>query len=133
MTVSYGGIPLLAVALGGAVGAVLRYWVAVRWLGVAAMPGWPWATFAVNLGGSFLFGLLAVALAASSTINDNLRLALMTGLLGAFTTWSTFAFEMVRLIELKAWNLALGYGLGTMTACIALAGVGLWLGRLTFE
>lgn len=133
MTVSYGGIPLLAVALGGAVGAVLRYLVAVRWLGVAAMPGWPWATFAVNIGGSFLFGLLAVALAASSTINDNLRLALMTGLLGAFTTWSTFAFEMVRLIELKAWGLALGYGLGTTAACITLAGLGLWLGRLTFE
>ncbi len=127
------GLHIVAVASGGAVGAVLRYLAAVRWLGVAEMPAWPWATFFVNCTGAMLFGFLAVALAASSSINDNLRLALMTGLLGAFTTYSTFAFEMVRMLEFRAWGLAIGYGIGTMAACVTLAGLGLWAGRLLFE
>lgn len=127
------GWHLLAVACGGAVGAVLRYLVAARWLGVATMPAWPWATFFVNCAGALAFGLLAVVLAASTTINDNLRLALMTGLLGAFTTYSTFSFELVRMLELRAWGLAIGYGMGTMAACVSLAGLGLWLGRVLFE
>ena len=127
------GWHLLAVAGGGAVGAVLRYLVAVRWLGVAAMPAWPWATFFVNCLGALAFGLLAVMLAATTAINDSLRLALVTGLLGAFTTYSTFSFELVRMLELRAWGLAIGYGMGTMAACVTLAGLGLWLGRLLFE
>lgn len=128
-----GGMALLAVAAGGAVGAVLRWLVAVRWLGIAHMPAWPWSTFFVNVTGSLLFGLLAVALATSNSFNDNARLMLMTGVLGAFTTWSTFAFEVVRLVEVRAWSLAIGYGSGTMAACIGAAGLGLWLGRVLFE
>lgn len=127
------GWHLIAVASGGAIGAVMRYLVAVRWLGVAEMPAWPWATFFANCSGALMFGFLAVLLAASNSINDNLRLALMTGLLGAFTTYSTFSFEMVRMLELKAWGLAIGYGIGTMAACVTLAGLGLWIGRLLFE
>lgn len=129
----HGALPLLAVGVGGAVGAILRWLVSTRWLGIPAAPAWPWATFVVNVSGSFLFGLLAVALAASGGLNDNARLLLMTGLLGAFTTWSTFAFEVVRLIELRAWALAIGYGSGTLAACIGAAALGLWLGRRLFE
>lgn len=127
------GWHVFAVACGGAVGATARYLVSVRWLGVAEMPAWPWATFFVNLSGAFLFGLLAVALASSTSINDNLRLALMTGVLGAFTTYSTFSFELVRMLEFKAVGLALGYGIGTMAACVALATLGLMIGRALFE
>lgn len=129
----YHHLHLLAVAGGGAIGASLRYLVAVRWLGIAEMPAWPWATFFANTSGAFAFGLLAVALSATTLVGDNTRLALMTGLLGAFTTYSTFAFEMVRMLESRAWGLALGYGMGTMAACVALAGCGLMLGRLVFE
>lgn len=124
---------LFAVACGGAVGATLRYLVAMRWFGIAEMPAWPWATFFVNVSGAFAFGFLAVMLAASHSITDNVRLALMTGLLGAFTTYSTLAFEMVRMIELKAVGLALSYGISTMAACVVLAGAGLMLGRVLFE
>jgi fluoride exporter len=127
------GWHIFAVACGGAVGATARYLVSVRWLGVAEMPAWPWATFFVNLTGAFLFGLLAVALASSTSINDHLRLALMTGVLGAFTTYSTFSFELVRMLEFKAVGLALGYGIGTMAACVALATLGLMAGRALFE
>lgn len=126
-------VPVLSVAVGGAVGAVLRYLVAVRLMGVATMPGWPWATFSVNVLGSFLFGMLAVSLAGSQLFNDNMRLALMTGLLGAFTTYSTFSFEVLRLIQSRAPALAIGYGFGTLCACVAAAALGLWLGRLLFE
>lgn len=123
----------LAVAAGGALGATLRFWVASRVLVVPAMPAWPWATFSVNLVGSLLFGLLAVALAGSATLNEQWRFFLMTGLLGAFTTWSTFSFEVVTLIENRAWGLAGGYGLATFVGCVAAAGIGLMLGRLLFE
>ena len=126
-------LPVVAVAVGGALGAVLRYLVAVRVFGVAAMPVWPWATFSVNLLGSFLFGLLVVALASSQVFSDNMRLAIMTGLLGAFTTYSTFAFEVLRLFQSRALTLAIGYGFGTLCACVAAAALGLWLGRLLFE
>ena len=127
------GVHLLAVAIGGAAGAVLRYLVAVRLFGVASLPAWPWATFSVNVAGSLLFGFLAVALASSHALSENMRLALMTGLLGAFTTYSTFAFEVVRLLQARAYALALGYGFGTLVCCVLVAAAGLWLGRLLFE
>jgi CrcB protein len=121
----------LAVALGGAMGAVLRFWISARLLAVPAMPAWPWGTFSVNLAGSFLFGLLAVWLA--TTASEQMRFLLMTGLLGAFTTYSTFSFEVVRMVEAQAWSLALGYALGTLVGCIMVAGAGLVLGRWIFE
>lgn len=123
----------LAVGGGGAIGACLRFWVASRLLGVAPMPSWPWATFSANLVGSLLFGLLAVALAGTAGVNEQWRFFLMTGLLGAFTTWSTFSFEVVTLMEHRAWGLAGGYGVATFFGCIAAAGLGLMLGRLFFE
>ncbi|MCK0152409.1 CrcB family protein [Alcanivorax sp. S6407] len=126
-----GLVPWLAVAGGGATGACLRFGTTL-WLGVPAMPAWPWATFSVNLLGSFLFGLLTVAL-ASMTNSEPLRLAIMTGMLGALTTFSTFSFELVRMVEVKALGLAAGYATTSVLACLTLAGVGLMLGRLIFE
>lgn len=133
MTLSPGMGHWLAVATGGALGACLRFWVSSRLLGIPAVPAWPWATFSVNLVGSLLFGLLAVALAGSSALNEQWRFFLMTGLLGAFTTWSTFSFEVVTLMESRAWGLAGGYSLATLFGCVAAAGLGLMLGRLLFE
>ena len=126
-----GLVPWLAVATGGAMGACLRFGTTL-WLGVPAMPAWPWATFSVNLIGSFLFGLLTVAL-ASMTNSEALRLAIMTGMLGALTTFSTFSFELVRMVEVKAHGLAVGYAASSVLACLTLAGAGLMLGRLIFE
>ena len=62
--------PWLAVAGGGAVGASLRF-ATTLWIGVPTMPTWPWATFGVNLVGSFLFGFLAVALASLPPLPAN--------------------------------------------------------------
>ena len=120
---AHGIFPWLAVALGGSMGACLRYATAL-WVGVPAMPAWPWATFAVNLAGSFLFGFLAVML-ASLTTSELWRLALMT--------FSTFSFELVRLLESRSLGLALGYAAVSVVACVSLAGLGLAVGRLLFE
>ncbi len=126
-----GLVPWLAVAVGGAGGACLRFGTSL-WLGIPAMPAWPWATFSVNLAGSFLFGILTVAL-ASLTSSEAWRLAIMTGMLGALTTFSTFSFELVRMVEVKAHGLAAGYAMASVMACVTLAGLGLMLGRLIFE
>jgi len=122
-----------AVAAGGALGAMLRFWVATQLLPVRTFPAWPWGTFTVNMAGSLLFGFLAVWLAGSSAINEQLRYLLMMGLLGSFTTYSTFSFEVVRLLDGGAWGLAAGYSLTTLVGCVGFAGLGLWAARLLLE
>ncbi len=89
---------LLAIAMGGAVGAVLRYLMATatyRLFGQA----FPYGTLAVNVLGSLLMGLLYVWLLERSMASAELRAALTVGLLGAFTTFSTFSLETVSLLE----------------------------------
>ncbi|MFD1341048.1 fluoride efflux transporter CrcB [Litorisediminicola beolgyonensis] len=97
---------LLQVAIGGALGATSRYLTgvaAVRLMG----PGFPWGTLTVNVLGSFLMGVLAVALGQFSAT----RFApfLMTGLLGGFTTFSAFSLDAVTLYERGDVALAAGY------------------------
>lgn len=116
---------LLAIALGGATGALLRFSVSnavYRWLG----RGFPYGTLAVNLLGSFLFGLWIEALPLPKLLGLPWRAALLTGLLGAFTTFSTFALETVFLIEqgriLRAiGNLLLSAVLGLLSVWAGLA------------
>lgn len=92
----------LHVALGGAIGSVLRYqcgrWM-THWLGPQAVAVFPWATLAVNAAGSLLMGLLAGWLMRHGEGADPLRLLLGVGLLGGFTTFSAFSLELVLLIE----------------------------------
>jgi CrcB protein len=86
---------LLAVAAGGALGAVGRYVVIARigaWLGT----GFPYGTLAVNIVGSFLLGL-AVAAAADRIVDESVLLFLGAGVLGGFTTFSTFALDVAYL------------------------------------
>lgn len=109
---------LLQVALGGAVGSVLRYMTnvaAARALGT----GFPFGTLAVNVVGSFLMGLLAVVLAE----RGGLRHAplLMTGVLGGFTTLSAFSLDTVSLWEGGQPGLALAYA--ALTICLSLAAI----------
>ena len=89
------------VALGGAIGSVLRYqtgrWM-TQWLGPQAVATFPWTTLAVNAAGSLTMGLLAGWLMRHGE-SDQLRLFLGVGLLGGFTTFSAFSLELVLLIE----------------------------------
>lgn len=99
------------VALGGAVGTTGR-WAVAEWLGTSA-GGWPTATFVVNVLGSFLLGLLLEALlrrGEESRRGRVVRLAAGTGVLGGFTTFSSLALEMERLIAGGQVALSVAYG-----------------------
>ncbi len=90
------------VALGGAIGSVLRYQTGramTQWLGPQMVTTFPWATLAVNAAGSLLMGLLAGWLARHGEGGDQFRLLLGVGLLGGFTTFSAFSLELVLMME----------------------------------
>src|SRR5919199_554782 len=88
----------LAVALGGALGAMLRFYLGGSVLARTAAP-FPTATFVINVTGSFLLGLFLTLAAERININPHLRLAIAVGFVGAYTTFSTFEYETARLVE----------------------------------
>ena len=94
----------MAVALGGAIGALLRFYVSET----VSSEGFPWATLTVNLVGSLLLGVMTAAVAAS-TLSETQALLLGTGILGAFTTLSTFSIETATLYDEEQWSALLGY------------------------
>jgi CrcB protein len=108
---------LAAVAVGGIVGALGRYGIAraVRWDGI----GFPWATFLTNVIGCIAIGLLVVGLVEREGAAPWERPLLVTGLLGGFTTYSTFALEVRDLIAVHRGSLALLYVAATLLCGIA--------------
>lgn len=117
--------PIFQVALGGAIGASLRYMTGLmmaRLLG----KGFPWGTLTVNIVGSFLMGVLVVVLAQTGNRYAPL---LMTGLLGGFTTFSAFSLDVVTLYERGQVALAGGYVAASVTVSIAAMFAGLLLAR----
>ena len=107
------------VGLGGGIGAALRY-LTSEWI---SNEGFPYATLAVNLVGSFLMGALAIAL-AEQVISKDLALLFGTGLLGGLTTMSAFSVETIRLIEEQQTGIAASYVGLTMVLCPLLAFIG---------
>lgn len=89
---------LLAIAIGGAFGAVGRY-ASSQWVYAVLGRSFPFGTLVVNVAGSFLMGLLAVLLIEKMVAGPELRAFLMIGFLGSFTTFSTFSLETVNLIS----------------------------------
>jgi len=119
---------LLAVAAGGAIGAVLR-WVMAANIQKLAGGAFPWGTFAVNALGSLLLGFLFVWLIERSSAGELMRLAITVGFLGAFTTFSTYSLESIRLLQEGALGLALGNVIGQVVVCLMLTWVGIQLAR----
>ena len=115
--------PFLLVGLGGALGAMARYGVA---LALPAMPGgFPLATFLVNVFGSVAMGLLIGILAKFTPEHQNeIRLFLAVGLFGGFTTFSSFSLDVISLIQRGALFTAMAYVFGSVLLCLA----GLWAG-----
>lgn len=117
------------VAIGSALGGVLRYGLA-RWI-VPVPGGWPVATMTANMVGSFAIGLLAALLLLRAPENsENLRLFVMTGVLGGFTTYSAFALETSLLLSGGQTLRAAGYVVATVLACLAAVLAGRALGTL---
>ncbi|WDI31015.1 fluoride efflux transporter CrcB [Hyphococcus flavus] len=118
----------LAVAAGGAVGAMARHGVsrvALHWLG----PNFPWGTLAANVAGSFAMGLVIVWLSAREPANPALRAFLTVGLLGAFTTFSTFSLDVVALYRDRTLTIAGMYVLASVLLSVSGLLLGLFVGR----
>lgn len=116
----------IAVAAGGALGSVARY--GVGQFARTLAPGWPWGTLAVNLLGSFAIGLLFAWLAARPA-SDAVRLGLITGVLGGFTTFSAFSIETLELLRGSGAGAALVYVGATVMLGLAACALGLWTAR----
>ena len=119
---------VLLVALGGAIGTVLRYLTsgfAAKWFGL----DFPYGTLLVNLVGAFLIGLIQQIALETLLLPEDARLFLTTGLLGGLTTYSAFSYETVRLMEANAWPQAWVNVVGTTVGCLLLCGIGIVVGR----
>lgn len=119
---------LLAVAIGGAVGAVARY-KTIGWVAQAAGHGFPWGTATVNVVGCFLMGVLIEVGALRQVLTPELRAFIAVGVLGGFTTFSSFALDVATLWE-RGDTLATGAYVAASTALSILAlFTGLWAVR----
>ncbi len=108
---------LLLIAIGGAVGALARYWAANTFNGLHHTD-FPFATLGVNVIGSFFMGLCYVLITERMHLHADLRYVLMVGLLGAFTTFSTFSLEAVVLLEQGYIGHAAAYIVGSVVLCL---------------
>lgn len=114
---------LLFVAMGGALGAVLRYSISsgiYHWYGRS----FPYGTLVVNVIGSLAIGLLSILLVEKFNVSQELKLGLVVGVLGALTTFSTFSWDTLHLLEQGFVQKAFLNVLLNVTVCIAAA----WLG-----
>ncbi|MGB3100134.1 MAG: fluoride efflux transporter CrcB [Solirubrobacterales bacterium] len=118
----------LLIAGFGAAGAASRYAVDSR---LSAITGgqFPWGTLTVNVVGAFLLGVLIAVTTERVLVDQNWRIGLGIGFLGSFTTFSTFAYESVRLAEDSAWLLTAANVAGMVTLGLFAAFAGLAVGR----
>jgi fluoride exporter len=121
-------VQLILIAAGGAVGALARYGVSrlAQPLGGISFPA---GTLVVNLTGAFLLGLVATYLVERTGVPAEWRIAATIGVIGSYTTYSTFSLETLVLLEEGQWWLAMFNVAGSVVGCIALAWAGQSLAR----
>ncbi len=124
-------INIIAVALGGALGSVARYLVSIE-AGRLFHFDFPVGTLAVNIIGSFIMGFLIEGFALRWNANEALRVFLMLGFCGGFTTFSAFSSDTVYLMA-KGAVFPIGYVVASVTLSIAALYAGLWLMRTAFS
>jgi len=121
----------LWICLGGALGTGARYLLS-GWLAEAWGPGFPVGTLAVNVIGSFLLGLIMQVALTTELVPPTLRLFLSTGIMGGFTTYSSFNYETLKLFQDSAWGLGALNLAVTVLSCLGAGLLGLHAGRLLF-
>ena len=114
------------VALGGALGAVLRYWISAAIQGGAPAGSFPLGTLVVNVSGCFVMGALSAVADRSGSLPEGARVFLAVGVLGGFTTFSAFANETVNAARAGATQVSIMNVLGSVGLCLA----AVWLGRM---
>ena len=123
---------LLLVGFGGAFGAICRYLLGL-WLGRSLGAAWPYGTFAANLIGGLLMGLLVGYLAfRGGDDQERLRLLLGVGVLGGFTTFSSFSLEVLSMIETRNAGQALGYVAASVVLAVGAVFLGMIAARRVF-
>jgi fluoride exporter len=113
----------LWISLGSAAGGGARYLVSL-WAVRAFGETFPFGTLIVNLFGSFLVSVLMFAGLETSLVSPTVRIALTTGVMGGFTTYSTFSFETMRHLQQGAWDIAIANVVITMFGCLAASFMG---------
>ena len=119
---------LLLVCLGGAIGSGARYLVAL-WAASALGVAFPFGTLIVNLAGSFLLGVLMHVGTSTELLSSDMRLLLATGVLGGFTTYSTFNYETTSYLREGAWTIGALNIAVTVVGCLVAGFAGLALAR----
>ena len=115
----------LYISIGAILGAISRYLLQTGFASV--YPSFPYGTLIANLVGSFIIGLIFPFL---SDFSPGIKLLVVTGYLGALTTLSGYAFEVVNLLQQKRYLYASAHWVGGAFICIGFCAVGLWLGQL---
>jgi CrcB protein len=118
----------LAIAAGGALGALLRFWGA-NWVYSLLGRGFPYGTLVINVAGSLAMGFCYAWLVERASLGPEWRALLMVGFLGAFTTFSTFSIETINLLEGGALFKALLNVMLSVVLCVVAAWLGLVAGR----
>lgn len=119
---------LLLICLGGAVGTAARYLVAASTAGWVKN-GFPLGTLLINIVGSLLIAVVMGLTLKAEPISAELRFFLVTGVLGGFTTYSSFSYESVALVQRGAWGLAAAYMALTLVGGFTASWLGLWAVR----
>ena len=119
--------PYLLIAIGAVLGANARYLVST-WAADRFGVGFPYGTFIINASGSFAIGLFLEVNIGRLGTTSNTSLFVVTGILGAYTTFSTFGYETAVLMRQGSLRPALFNALGSVTVGVAAAGLGIFLG-----
>jgi CrcB protein len=120
-----------AVAAGGALGSAARY-ILNSFIQSVAWEGFPYGIFAVNISGGLIMGLLTELMALKWNVSQEMRAFLTTGILGGYTTFSTFSLDSALLIQRGAYASAAVYVVGSTLLSILALFAGLWLVRAVY-
>jgi CrcB protein len=120
----------LAVAAGGALGSVARFWLAAAMTELTG-PRFPWGTLLINVVGSFVIGLVAALTLTPERVgmHPDLRIFLMVGICGGFTTFSAFSLQTLELLQTGDVWPAAGYVLGSVALCLGAVWCGWLIGK----